>query len=157
MMANVTATATGQASYGVHNSYSSPKMINMTATASGGTLNIGIHNAYGSPTMVNVTATATGANSYGVDNYFSSLTMTNVIVSASGETIAYGVYSAFGGTVKINNSVVKGITNTIFNEVNTTTLVGNTQLDGGAVSNAGTLTCVGAYNGIYVSLSTTCL
>jgi hypothetical protein len=56
--------------------------------------------------------------------------------------------------IKINHSVIKGATNTIYNGSGVTTLVGNTQLDGGAVS--GTLTCVGAFDTNYVTLGTNC-
>jgi len=37
-----------------------------------------------------------------------------------------------------------------------TTFVGNSQLDGGAISNSGTLTCVGVYDTNYVALGTNC-
>jgi len=52
--------------------------------------------------------------------------------------------------------VIKGTTNTIKNGVGVTTRVGNTQLDGGNVSNLGTLTCVGAYDENYAGLNTGC-
>ncbi len=82
--------------------------------------------------------------------------MTNVTASAWGGTSSCGVRSLNSGTIRINYSVVKGTTNTIDNGTGVTTLVANTQLDGGSVSNSGTLTCVGAYNGNYVALNESC-
>jgi hypothetical protein len=75
--------------------------------------------------------------------------MTNVTATGSGGTSSYGVYNIIDGTIKINHSLIKGITNTIFNGSGVLTLVGNTQLDGGAAVDDGTLTCVGVYDGSY--------
>ena len=157
---HVTASASGGTdNYGVFNTYASPTMTNVTATASGGTESFGVFNRYASPTMTNVTATASGGtnSNYGVFNVNSSLTMTNVTATASGGSFSYGVYNSNSGTVKIDHSVIKGSTNSIFCGGGTATYVGDSQLDGSAGSAAGgTLTCVGAYDGSYVALSTTC-
>jgi hypothetical protein len=142
----------------IYNSSASPKMTNVTASASGtGDICIGVYNnSSSSPTMTNVKASGSGGTyNYGVLNFNSSPTMTNVTASGSGGTNNRGVYS-FSGTVMIHNSVIIGSTNTIYNGTNTTTRVGNTKLDGGPVDNSGTLTCVGAYNGNYVALGTDC-
>ena len=104
----------------------------MTASGSGGTLN------------------------YGVENFSSSPTMTNVTASGSGGTINRGVYCATSGTIRINHCVIKGSTNTVWNGSGVTTYVGNTQLDGGPVSNTGTLTCAGVYNENYTFYPSTC-
>jgi hypothetical protein len=56
----------------------------------------------------------------------------------------------------INNSVIIGSTNTIYNGTSTTTRVGNTKLAGGAVSNSGTLTCAGVYDENYTFSTDTC-
>jgi len=79
-----------------------------------------------------------------------------VTASASGGTTNAGVYNFNTGTITINNSVIIGSTNTLVTSPNTTTMVGNTKLDGGPVNNQGTLTCVGAYNGSYIALNTSC-
>lgn len=151
---HVTANASGGTvyNYGVFNSASSPAMTHVTVTASGGGGARAVYNYNGSsPVMTNVTATASGGGtSYGVINNASSPTMTNVTATGSD----YGLYSFSSGTVKINHSVIKGTAGTIFNQV--TTLVADTQLDGGAVFNSGILTCVGAYNASYVALNTSC-
>ncbi len=152
---NVTITASGGVgSYGVdNNDSSSPIMTNVTAVASGGSgINAGVSNSAGSsPVMTNVTSTASGSSqSYGVINTNSSPVMSNVTATGN-----YGIYCDSSGMIKINHSVIKGATNTIYNGSGVTTLVGNTQLDGGAVS--GTLTCVGAYDTNYVTLGTNCL
>jgi hypothetical protein len=161
---HVTATASsGGSNYGIYNdSWASPKMTNVTAIASGGGYNVAIynHNSF-SYTMTNVTAIASGGGSnYGVNNNGSpsisySVTMINVTATASEGTTNYGVYNDNSGTVKINHSVIKGAT-TVYNGSGVTTYVGNTQLDGAAVSNSGVLTCVGAYDGNYVTLGVHC-
>jgi hypothetical protein len=160
-MTNVTASASGGSgsyNYAVTNSFQSfPTMTNVTASASGGMHSYGVYNNNSSPTMTNVTASASGGTeSNGVNNLSSSPTMTNVTASASGGTNNYGVYSFSSGTIMINNSVIIGSTNALYNGSDTTTRAGNTKLDGGPISNLGTLTCVGAYNGNYVSLGTDC-
>jgi hypothetical protein len=161
-MTNVTASASGGTwNHGVYNAYSSPTMTNVTASASEGSeYNFGVYNDFSSsPTMTNVTASASGtggSNNHGVLNSSSSPTMTNVTASGLGGTNQYGVYSTNGGTIMIKNSVIIGSTNTIFNDTNTTTRAANTKLDGGPVNNTGTLTCMGAYDGNYVSLNTSC-
>jgi trimeric autotransporter adhesin len=91
-LTNVTAIASNGTLYdtGVWNDSSSPAMTNIIATASGGTLkNYGVLNSSSSPTMTSVTATAKagGTESYGVSNDASSSpTMTNVTAAASGGT-----------------------------------------------------------------------
>jgi len=60
------------------------------------------------------------------------------------------------GTVKINHSVIKGVTRTIYNDSGVTARVGNTQLDGGAVYNVGTLTCAGVYDENYTFSASSC-
>jgi hypothetical protein len=126
----------------------------------------GVHGGYAisnngeSPRITNVTASASGAASNsGVINFSSSPTMTNVTASASGGTNNWGVFSTGGGTIMINNSVIIGSTNTIFNDTNTTTRVGNSKLNGGPVSNAanaGALTCAGVYDENYTFYASTC-
>jgi hypothetical protein len=140
------------------NSYASPSILHVTVKASGGTTsNQGVFNFYSSPVMTNVTASASGGTfSYGVRNYAASPVMTNVTASGSGGTVSCGVYSYSSGSVKINHSVLRGSSYTIVNDTGVTTMVANTQLEGGAVSNGGTLTCVGAYDGNYVALTTSC-
>jgi hypothetical protein len=157
---NVTTFSSGGSeNYAVFNDSSSPTMTNVTASASGGSgsLNGGVLNLASSPTMTNVTASASGeATNFGVYNISSFPTMTNVTASASGGSDTnLGVYNS-SGTTMIHNSIIKGSTHTIYTDVDAITRVGNTKLDGGAVHNAGTLTCVGAYNETYVALGTNC-
>ncbi len=159
-MTNVAITASGgTTTHGIASYSSSPTMTNVTITASGGTNNYGVYtsNIDSKATMTNVIATASGGtNNYGVYNYNTSPIMTNVTVTAKEGTTNLGVFSTYGGTVKINHSVIRGTSHTIYNQAGVTTMVGNTQLDGGAVDNAGTLTCVGTYDGNYIALGTNC-
>ena len=82
--------------------------------------------------------------------------MTNVTISAQGGASGYGVFNESSGTVRINHSVIKGVNATVRNGSGVTTYVGNTQLDGGAVSNTGTLICAGVYDGNYSFYPSTC-
>ncbi len=165
-MTNVTATAGGANSnnIGVSNEVSSsPTMTNVTATASvngpGVAVNRGVTNKdNSSPTMTNVIATGSGwgtGSSFGVySETSSSPTMTNVTATASGAPNSIGVYNG-GGTTRINHSVIKGLTGAIANGSGTT-LVGNTQLDGGTSSSGGPLICAGVYDENYTFYANTC-
>src|SRR5439155_8001501 len=121
---------------------------------------IGVDNdSFSSPTMTNVTATASGvagANVYGVFNSQSSATIHGSVISASGGTNNYGVYSGFSGTVTIDNSKITGSTNSLNNQSGVTTRVGASQLSGGNVFNGGTLTCVASYDGNNKRLGALC-
>ena len=93
---NVTITASGgSTNYGVHSYMSFPTMTNVTVTASGGSTNYGVYNTYSSPTMTNATITVSegGGYNYGVYNTYSSPTMTNITVTVSGGYANYGVYN----------------------------------------------------------------
>jgi hypothetical protein len=102
-------TGGGTNAYAFYNRSSSPKMTNVTASASGGTSHsIAVYNTSSSPVMTNVTATASansGPTSYsrGVYNNSSSPVMTNVTATASGGTSAnYGVYNSSSSPVMTN-------------------------------------------------------
>jgi hypothetical protein len=139
---NVTVTATGA----VHNNYavvnqnsSSPSLLNVAVTASGGIISIGVHNVDSSATMFNVTAIGSGgANNIGVANNSTS-----------------GLYA-----VTIQNSVISGSSYTVSNSDNATitTHVGSTQLiSGHSPSTYGSVTCAGVYNVNYTFSANTCL
>jgi hypothetical protein len=150
-------TGGGSFAIAIYNQNASPKITNVTASASGGTSNYGVYSVSFSPTMTNMTVSASGGtNNFGVFNNSSSPTMTNMTASALGGTFNSGVYSWNTGTIRIHHSVIKGTMHTVFNGPGTTTFVGNTQLDGGAVSNSGTLTCAGVYDENYTFYPSTC-
>jgi hypothetical protein len=89
----------------------SPRLSNVTVTASGSTYNTGIYNSGFSGIMTHITAKASGGtNSYGIRNYdSSSATMNNAFVEASGGTHSnYGVYNNTSSTLKIHHSVISG-------------------------------------------------
>lgn len=156
IMTNVTATASGAESTAVYN-WAPATMTNVIATASGEWYNRGVYNnASGSTVrMTNVTATASGGTyNYGVVISHSPSTMIGVTATASGGTSNYGVSITGPYVVTINNSIIKGSNNTIVND--SITSIANTQLDGGAVSNAGTLKCIGAYDENYDPLNSSC-
>lgn len=163
-MTNVTASASGGSdNIAVRNSGgSSPMMTNVTANASGGTVNYGVWNNSSSPTMSNVTASASGGTTanYGVYNYNdSSPTINNSVISANGGTNSYGIYNTASSgtyTVRVNNSQIRGGTNTIKNSAQFITRVGASQLRGGAVTGGGTVTCAGVYDENYAFFASTC-
>jgi len=159
-MTNVTASASGAVSNcGVFNiSSSSPVMLNVTASGSGGTdENCGVHNhSSSSPMMTNVTASALGGT---------GSTNAGIVNCSSSPTMTNVTVSASGGAASYGVFSDSGGTIRINHSVikgktnavvngSGTVYVGNTQLDGGVVS--GTLTCVGAYDDNYVALNTSC-
>jgi hypothetical protein len=111
----------------------SPSILHVTANAWGGTASYGVYN-WGGPTPV----------------------MTNVTAIASSAIYSYSVYNYNSGFVRIDNSLIGGNTNSIYNGIGVTTRVANTVLYIGGVHNEGTLTCVGAYDWSYADLNTSC-
>lgn len=163
-MTNVTAYASGAINdnTGISNSGDSPNMTNVKVTAKGGANCYGVQNMSTAATMTNVNVTASGGTqNIGVYCYQAYPTMTNVTITASGGTNNVGVSNSgfsdsLTGIVKINHSVIKGATNTIINAVGGTTLVGNSQLDGGTVANDGIVKCAGVYDENYDFFASTC-
>ena len=162
---NCTISASGATySYGVYNySSSAPTIRDSTLSAMGGTGSFGVYNNSSSGlTIQNSTISASdGVTSYGVYNYSSSATtIQNSTLSASGGTSNYGIYNGASGgsyTVKMDSCQVTGSTNTISNDTEFTVRIGASQLDGGAVTGGGTVTCIGAYDENYTSPGyTTC-
>ena len=134
-------------------------MTNVTAISSGGAHGSGVDNYLSSPVMINVTASASGGTgtNYGVYNDSSSPTIQNCVISASGGTND-GLHNiANSGTyaVKINSSQITGGPSTIYQDGHYTTYVGASQLTGGGAY-GGTYVCVASYNGNYVPLTSTC-
>ena len=160
IMTNVTVTASGEAfNYGVSNSSSSfPVMSNVTTTASGGTYCNGVRNTSSSPIMTNMSVTVScGEFNSGVHNSSSSPILTNVTITALVGDYSYGVYNDYSsGIITINHSIIKGATHTISNSYPATTIITDTQLDGGPTENGGTLSCEGVYDENYFALNAGC-
>lgn len=160
LLMNVTATSLGGGSsgHGVRNYSSSPDMMNVKAVSSGATLeNVGVYNESSSPQMMNVIATGSGGqDTCGVRNDASSPTLTNVTAMGYGGSMYNrGVYSRTSGIVTINHSLIVGSFQTILNNANAITRVGNTKLDGGSVTGGG-VTCAGVYDENYTFYASTC-
>ncbi|RJR26654.1 MAG: hypothetical protein C4582_01395 [Desulfobacteraceae bacterium] len=182
---HVTATASGGTTqnYGIFNyDNSSPRMIFVTAQATGGENSTGVYLCLSPAIMSHIKATGMDAtNNYGIMNSSSSFTLEDSTVEASGGTYAYGIvnisssplirkttisgtggtysfglYTYISGTIKINDSSINGTTNSINNGSGVTTRVGNSQLEGGATFNQGTLTCAGVYDENYTFSQNTC-
>lgn len=155
---NVTVNVTGaEAPTGIVNEDSSAPLIkDATITVSGASSGpVGIWN-FGStpaPVLRGGTITVSGGSNYndGILNSNGSSTVTNVTISASG-TGSVGLYSS-NGTIKIDHSAIICSNVTIIN-AGATIRVGNTRLDGGAVS--GAVTCAGVYDENYTFYASTC-
>ncbi|MBI4837755.1 MAG: hypothetical protein HY806_01090 [Nitrospirae bacterium] len=174
---SVQNTGGGAYATAIFNNGASPKINFVTAIASGGSIiNTAIKNTNGSyPFITNVTVIAAGStysfirgitnewggsSTYivmknakvtvgstggtGIYNYISSTEASNIDITVTGGT---GVFNDFNSIVKIDHSMITGSSDTIFNRG--TAYIGSTRLDGGLITNYGTLKCVGIYNGSY--------
>jgi hypothetical protein len=149
--------------YGVVNNPGSPTITHVSISASGGLYAIGVDNYNCSPTMKDVTVTVSGATTnYGSRNHDASVTILESVIKTSGGTWNISIHNMVTGettyTVIINNSQINGDTSTIRNTAGFTTLVGASQLAGGAVdtSGGGTLTCAGVYDEDYTFYASSC-
>jgi hypothetical protein len=117
LMTNVTVSASGgsETNNAIFNTFSSPRMTNVTADAEGdgAASNFGIYNHVASPVMTNVTASVSGNNSYnyGVINYDGTPEMTVVSASAVGDNSEnYGVRNVNAAPLMVDVTVtVAGI------------------------------------------------
>ncbi|HJQ30298.1 MAG TPA: pertactin-like passenger domain-containing protein [Rubrobacter sp.] len=102
---------TGEYVMAIFNASASPRLSNVTATASGGTdINVGVNNASSSPTMNDVTATASGAGgnaAFGVSNSGGSFPkMTDVTAKGSDAPYNVGINNA-GSSPTMNDVSAK--------------------------------------------------
>jgi hypothetical protein len=108
---SVKNTGGGDYATAIYNASASPKITNVTATASGSNESVGICNFNtSSPSMTNVMASAIGGtNNYGVENdSLSSPTMTNVTATGSeGTNVNIGVFSHSGSSMMMKNVTAK--------------------------------------------------
>jgi hypothetical protein len=164
-LTHVMATASGAMQIQrIYNDSSSPAMTNVMVSASGASsTNFGVENDSGSsPAITNGMVSASGGtNNYGVYYVVGSATINFSAISAGGGTNNYGIYNfAFTSTnytVTVNNSLVNGSSNSIYNDSHFTTRVGASQLSGGPVAaNGGTLTCAGVYDENYAFFASAC-
>lgn len=163
-MSRVTVIASsGPSATGVENISSSSIMTDVVVTASGGS-SIGISNKSSSPVMTNVTATAAqGSTAIGVENTSSSPTMTNVTARAVNGVNCYGMTTSSDSAVTLlvdrstfeGTSAGDGISMGFTNGSNVTLRIGASKIVG-SITNNGTLTCTGSYNGNYAAVGTNC-
>jgi YVTN family beta-propeller protein len=165
-LTGLTAIASGGTSWNVciYNYGSSPTMTHMTVNSeAAGSWSIGVLNKeFSAPLISDLTVSATGGTAWsiGIDNDKSSATIKDVSITTAcangSQCNSVGVISGTSGTVRIYDSILKASVYTVSSGSGVTTLVAHTQLDGGAASGSGTLTCVGAYNGNFAALGTNC-
>jgi hypothetical protein len=102
-----TITVSGQPGYGIYTGSSSPTIMNVTATSSGGNAeNSGIRCDYSSNVVLNnVKAAASGGGSRNCGIYlsFSSAVLNNVESSAADGTISLGIYIDSNGQGDLTN------------------------------------------------------
>jgi len=161
---HVDATGVGapeSESFGVLNSFSSPRMSDVTVTAKGGqnptASNVGVDNVSASPVLMNVSMAASGGpDDFGMLNEDdSSPVLTNVV--AYGSTA--GLKSMTNGStssVTIDRSTITGDLNAILNDSGTSLMIGGSKLGGARNTLLGTWTCVGSYNEAYSALGADC-
>lgn len=159
----------GRGSMAIYNTSAAPKITNIAIFGS----NYGIINAWASASIItNVTIDDTSIGI--VNDTSSSLAMTNVTIKIPPSTPhCYGVYNqnfssvimknvniyiseecssgvgviSYADSVKIDNSIITGLYATIHNVG--TAFISNTKLDGGPITNHGSLKCINAYDGNY--------
>lgn len=93
--------------------------------------------------------------SRGIVNTNAQVIITNSTVTASGRTGSYGVETGASTTTEINNSKIKGTTNSIYTTTGSFTKVGASMLDGPA-GGGGTNICAGVYDANYTFYPDTC-
>jgi hypothetical protein len=134
LLSDVYINVSGVTNIGFYSNTCAPSLANVISLTSGGTINYATRIIDSSPVFTNLYASATG-----------------------GSTGNYGVHTGGAGTVNIHHSVIVGATSTIFNQNTTAVRVGASQLNGGDVTvGSGSVTCVGAYNGSFAALISSC-
>jgi len=165
-VSNVSTLANGgKYNIGVYNASSFPVMTDVTTTVAGGTgsVNHAVENTSSSPKMIRVSATASGpGTNYGISNFVSGSTvpsfptMTDVTALATGGE-SYGVYNEGSSSALIRRSTLSGDTRGLYT-VNGTATVSQSTIKYGAQVGGGTGThsCVACDNGSGVLLSASC-
>ncbi len=153
---------------GISYEFTYPKMLHVSATASGGSsTNVGVYinGGLGAPiTLKNVTAKASGGTrSYGIEYIDCRPTLINVIASASGGSVEnYGVFDGndAGGHSTIEHSVLSGTTGSLLSVGFGSAYIASTRLEGvvaigGDPSNPPP-TCAGVYDASFTFFASTC-
>jgi hypothetical protein len=166
-MNNVTVTASSNAAsgevHGIENYYSSSiLMTNVTVNATGPALCYAVKNL---TVLSNVnenstfrimnstfTASGTGTN-YGISNDVCPFIFNNITVIAQNGSSNYGMWNG-SGDIQVDRSTFEGASSSIHNS--DTMRIGSSKLVGTVASSAGTIACVGSYNGNYTALDATC-
>lgn len=153
------ATAGGFFSYGVYNTAASPAMKDVTSQAAGSSLNYGVSNNNGSsPVMENVTAIGQGlAGGFGMVNNSSSAVIRDSEIR--GDTVGISNNADAGAfTLDLDNSQISGSAAALASDVEFTTRIGSSLLQGGPVNaNGGTMNCANSHNSSGQNLGRDCL
>jgi hypothetical protein len=164
----VNNASSGTDAVGISYEFTSPKMLHVSTTASGGaSTNVAIYVNHGGSaplTLKNVTATASGGtHSYGIEYVDCVPTLINVIASASGGSVqSYGVFDSndAGGHSTIEHSVLSGTTGSLLSVGFGSANIASTRLEG-VVAVGGDPTnpppkCAGVYDAAFVFYASSC-
>jgi hypothetical protein len=160
-MTNVTVIAKGESSvghnYGIYNGSSSPTMNSVIMSASGGTNSYGIDNINSSPTMSNVTITASSGSQYNYGIYNeqnSTANLMNVTSNATGGVDSFGILNTNNGAgMTIDHSRLSGKRSVRNDNSSAMILIGSSKLNGDVLGSAGTIRCIGVYDGSYSAIA----
>ncbi len=138
---------------GIHNTGSSATLEAENVTTLGedsSAINYGLYNSNGTATLRGSSFTAHGgADTQGIYNYGSTANLEAdrvTVVGENGSSTNYGLYN-YDGTATADSSQFTGDDGLC--QFSGTVYLGASQLDGGATSPSGTLTCIHVYDGNY--------
>jgi hypothetical protein len=157
VMNNVRAYGSGGSieNYGVYNKFSTAKMTNIIASASGGNKTYGVYNGNSSNSILtNAILEASDASiyNYGFFNVSNGLvTLRDSTISATGGSGSFAAFNAnTGGDVRIDRSTVIATNSSVRNDSGSDYFIGASKL-GGPLT--GSFTCVNVYNDSYSAIT----
>ena len=159
--------SSGNDAVGISYEFKSPKILHVTAKASGGTnTNVGVYiNSGTSPlTLTHVTAEgAGGTHSYGIEYVDCVPTLTNVTAKAyGGSNQSYGVFDSndAGSHSTIEHSVLSGTNGSLLSVGFGSAYIASTRLEGsvdvGGDPNNSPPVCAGVYDAAFTFYASTC-
>lgn len=142
----------GNVAVGVAENSSMSAIANSRIYASGSPDNRGIYSVKSAGALIrnSMIHASGGTNNYGVYSSEATLNFTSAwIFAAQGTGVNYGIVTSTSGVIRVDNSVIRGNTNTVRNNSGVTTSLGSSKLEGGNWFNAGVIHCVGCYDENY--------
>ncbi len=161
---DVTVEASGGSiNYGVRNDTTQATIIGLSTSlrGSGSGFAYGIYNSTTAITVTNaVLEVLDAAFDYGVYNSSSNATLADLTIVSKLGSFDYGIYNTAAADtylVTLEHSRIESEDETVRNDAEFTTLVGNSRLAGDPVDpRGGTVTCAGVYDETYTFFASTC-